>query len=184
MLTALPLLASLAAPAAHAEDTVALEAVLQARPQDGGAVGTSGGVRVGLGSLFVAGEGRALGAGVWIGRGTVGLDLFGGSEKLDLTVGGFAGMTGGLVPDLGASPTTGVEVGLGVNAGRFSARYRRAMGLTGAWTGALSEDELRAGWRFGEARRLYAFGQAVALRASDPAASDAVGLGAGLSCSF
>jgi hypothetical protein len=147
-------------------------------------VGTGGGVRVGLGSLFLAGEGRALGQGAWIGRGTVGLDLFSRSETVDLTVGGFAGMTGGLVPNLGATPTYGVELGLGVNAGRFSARYRRAMGLTGAWTGALSEDELRAGWRFGEEQRLFAFGQAVALRASHPDATDAVGLGAGLSLSF
>lgn len=181
---ALPLLAALLAPTAHARDAVTVEAVLQARPQDGGAVGTGGGVRADLGGLFVAGEGRALGHGAWIGRATAGLDLFGGSELLDLTFGGFAGMAGGLVPDLGATPTYGVELGVGLNAGRFTARYRRAMGLTGAWSGLLSEDEVRLGLRLGEERRVTAFGQAVSLRSQDPAAEDATGLGAGVAFAF
>ena len=183
MLTPLTLLMALSSADARAGDALSLEAALQAHPTAPGSVAPAGAVRIGVGRLTAAGEGRALGEGAWIGRATGTVDLLGRSDRLDLTVGGFAGLAGGLASGSGATPTYGIELGAGLHLGRFEARYRRAMGLIGPLSGALSEDELRAGIRVGEDRRALVFGQAVHLRAPADGVST-TGLGAGLALRF
>lgn len=177
---AIPLLAALTT-TAHADDTLSIEALVQTNTQ--GEVAPGGGIRLDVGSLFLAGEGRGLGAGDWTGRATAGIDILGGSDRFDLTVGAFAGMTGGVVPEFqDPAGTWGFEAGIGANLGRFNARYRRAMGMSGPLAGTLSEDELRVGWRLGEDQRINVFGQAVHFRAGD--ADGITGLGGGMALAF
>jgi hypothetical protein len=166
---------------AQADDTISVEALLQATPQ--GDIVSGGGASFELGRLFIAGEGRGLGDGAWSGRATGGLDLLGRSDRFDLTLGLFAGMTGGLVPDIDSpSGTWGVEAGLGAHVGHFHARYRRAMGMSGPMSGMLTEDELRLGVGFGEEQRVRAFGQAVHFQPGAYEASTA--FGGGVSVAF
>lgn len=181
MFLTLGLVAALSA-TASAEDTFSMEGVLQARPDAPEALGAGLGLRAGLGALFASAEGRALGQGAWIGRGTAGLDLFGRRDSIDLTLGAFAGAVGGLEGPSAASSTFGVEVGAGVHLGRLELRYRRALGLRGPLSTRLAEDELRAGLRLGEEQRLSVFGQGVRLRAGE--ATSATGLGVGLAVVF
>ncbi len=177
---ALPLLAALSTTAA-ADDALSVEALVQTNTS--GEVAPGGGIRLDVGRLFIAGEGRGLGAGDWTGRATAGLDLLAGSDRFDLTIGAFAGMTGGVVPEFqDPAATYGFEAGLGASVGRFNARYRRAMGLSGPLAGLLTEDELRLGLRLGEEERFNVFGQAVHFRAGE--AEGITGLGGGLSVAF
>lgn len=167
---------------AHAEDTLSLEGVLQTRPEAPAAVGAGLGLRADLGSLFASAEGRMLPRGTWIGRGTAGLDVLGGSDVLDVTVGAFAGALGGLSGATALSPTVGLELGAGLHLGRVDLRFRRALGLFGPLSTNLAEDELRLGVRLGEAQRFQVFGQGVRLRTEDE--SGAPGVGAGLALVF
>ena len=167
---------------ASAEDEFALEGILQTRPDTPSALGAGLGLRAGLGALFASAEGRSLGQASWIGRGTAGLDVFGRSKAIDLTLGAFAGALGGLDGPAPAAPTLGVELGAGVHLGRLDLRYRHAVGLRGSVSSPLTEEELRVGLRLGEDQRLSVFGQGVRLRAGSKAG--ATGLGAGVALIF
>lgn len=164
---------------ARAEDSVTIEAYGQQMFGDGAGLGL--GARVQPGSAFIAAEGRSIFGGHWIGRGTIGLDLFGGSEVIDLTGGLFLGTTGSWAP-VGLStvdPTAGLELGIGVNAGPVRARYRHANGFTGPLEEHLTENEWRLGFELG---RLQFFGQYLRF---NPGEEQAVGgFGAGASMTF
>lgn len=158
---------------------VTLEAYGQQMFGDGAGLGL--GARLQPGSAFVAAEGRGLVGGHWIGRGTIGFDLFGGSETLDLTGGLFLGTTGGWAPVglSGIDPTAGLELGLGVNLGPVRARYRHADGFRGPLEEHLTENEWRLGFELG---KLQLFGQYLRF---NPGEEQAVGgFGAGASMSF
>lgn len=166
---------------AHADDRLIVEGLVQSNAY--GEVGPGGGVRFDMGRLFIAGEGRSYGRDIWTGRATAGLDLLGRSDRFDLTLGGFAGLASGqpsVFPE--TQGTYGVEAGVAAHIGRVDVRYRRAMGMSGVLASTLSEDELRAGLRFGEERRLQIFGQAVHFRAGD--AEGVVAMGAGAAFAF
>jgi hypothetical protein len=166
---------------AHADDRLVVEGLVQANAA--GEVGPGGGVRFDMGRLFIAGEGRSYGRDVWTGRATAGLDLLGRSDRFDLTIGAFAGLAGGepsIFPE--TQGTYGFEGGVAAHMGRVDVRYRRAMGMSGVLAATLSEDELRAGVRLGEERRLQVFGQAVHFRAGD--ADGVVTMGAGAAFAF
>lgn len=165
---------------ARADDRLVVEGLVQANAA--GEVGPGGGARFDMGRLFIAGEGRSYGRDVWTGRATGGLDLLGRSDRFDLTVGAFAGLAGGgpsLFPE--TQGTYGFEGGVAAHLGRVDLRYRRAMGLAGVLASTLSEDELRAGLRLGEERRLQVFGQAVHFRAGDAEGVVTMGVGAAFS---
>ena len=178
MFAALSLLAALTAPA-HADDHVSVEGILQTRPDAPDSLGLALGVRAGLGALVGAAEGRALGQGAWVGRGTLGLDVLGRSDTLDVTVGGFVGALGGLDGLETATPTLGLELGAGLHLGRVDLRVRHALGLTGPLSGRLTEDELRLGLRLGEEQRLSVFGQGLRLRAGEEPGAVQLGVGMG-----
>jgi len=166
---------------ARAADRLVVEGLLQANAA--GEVGPGGGVHFDMGRLFIASEGRSYGRAVWTGRATAGLDLLGRSDRFDLTAGAFIGLAGGeptMFPE--TQGTYGVEGRVAVHMGRVDIRYRRAMGMSGVLAAALSEDELRAGVRLGEERRIQVFGQAVHFRAGD--AEGVVALGAGAAFVF
>lgn len=166
------------APAA-AEDRFTVEAYGQQMVGDGAGVGL--GARLQPGSAFIAAEGRGLVGGHWIGRGTIGFDLFGGSETLDLTGGLFLGTTGGIAP-VGFSavdPTAGVELGVGLNLGPVRGRYRHANGFRGPLEAHLTENEWRLGFEVG---RLQVFGQYLRFNPGEDQAMG--GFGAGASMTF
>lgn len=164
---------------ARADDRLVVEGLVQA--DAAGEVGPGGGVRFDVGRLFIAGEGRSYGRSVWTGRATAGLDLLGRSERFDLTVGAFAGLAGGQHPVFPETQGTyGFEGGVAAHLGRVDLRYRRAMGMSGVLAATLSEDELRAGLRLGEERRVQIFGQAVHFRAGGSAGVVTLGAGAAL----
>lgn len=134
-------------------------------------------------ATFVGLEGRSSVGGHWLGRGTVGLDVLGGSDTLDFTLGLFLGTTGTWEPvQIGMSstdPTAGFELGLGVNAGPVRARYRHADGFRGPLEARLTENEWRLGAEIG---RVQVFGQYVRFNPGDD--NPMGGFGAGASLSF
>lgn len=180
---ALLLTAALTSPSARAETDVTVEAYGQQVVGDGPGVGLGLAGRLNAGGpAFLAVEGRGAVGGHWIGRGTVGLDLFGGSETIDVTGGLFLGTTGSWAP-LGASvvdPTAGIELGLGLNVGPVRGRYRHADGFRGPLEARLTENEWRLGFEVG---RLQVFGQYVRFNPGDDSQRIG-GLGAGASLTF
>ena len=166
---------------ARAEDSVTLEAYGQQMLGDGPGLGIGARFEPGK-AAFLSAEARSVFGGHWIGRGTVGLDIFGGSETIDLTAGLFLGSTGTWVP-MGlstADPTAGFELGFGLNVGPVRGRYRHANGFRGPLEEHLTENEWRLGFGFGD--RLQVFGQYVRFNPGDQEAIG--GLGAGASLTF
>jgi len=99
---------------------------------------------------FLAVEGRTVFAEGWTGRGTVGLDLFGGSDAFDLTLGAFLGGHGTFgEPVVYVSPTVGFEFGLGLGIGPVRGRYRHVHGGSDVGSGlyGFAENEWRLGFR-------------------------------------
>lgn len=184
-LTTLALCSSLALAStpAWAETDLSLEAYGQQVVGDGPSVGLGLGARLqATRATFVAAEGRGTPGGHWIGRGTVGLDLFGGSETIDLTAGLFLGTTGSWAP-VGANvvdPTAGFELGLGLNLGPVRGRYRHADGFRGPLQSRLTENEWRLGYELG---RVQLFGQYLRFNPGDDSARIG-GFGAGASMTF
>lgn len=184
MLAATLLLASLlGSPTARAETDISLEAYGQQVAGDGPGVGLGLGGRLNAGGpAFLSVDARGAVGGHWIGRGTVGLDIFGGSETIDFTAGLFLGTTGSWAP-MGASvvdPTAGFELGLGLNVGPVRGRYRHADGFRGPLESRLTENEWRLGFELG---RMQLFGQYVRFNPGDDSARIG-GLGAGASLTF
>lgn len=145
----------LAVAPAHAEDA-SIELYLQGSPTGG--VGTGLGGRLEAGMPFVAVEAFGMSGGDWLGRATVGLDLFGKSDRFDLTLGLYLGSTGNwLVPSLSkATVTAGGEFGIGGRIGPLGARFRHLDGFRGPLEARLTQDELRVGWNFGERVEIFA----------------------------
>ena len=98
------------------------EAALHAMP---GGPTSSVGLSVESRHTFLALEGRGATDGVWAGRATAGLDVFGG-DNLDLTLGWFLGGWGDA--SMHGIPTGGFELGLGVAFGDLGLRYRHIRG--------------------------------------------------------
>lgn len=165
---------------ARADTDVTVEAYGQQLTGDGVGLGLAGRVQA-TRATFIAAEARSSFGGHWIGRGTVGIDLFGASETIDLTAGLFLGTTGSWVP-VGTNaidPTAGFELGVGLNVGPVRGRYRHADGFRGPLEYHLTENEWRLGYEIG---RLQLFGQYVRF---NPGVDQAVGgFGAGASMTF
>ena len=131
-----------------------------------------GGAELVQGRGFLRGEATGASGSRWIGKGTVGVDIFPRS-KFDLTVGLFAGTVGQYVlPAWDFRPLAGCELGLGTRLGPISARYRHAE----AFGGEIAQDELRATYHLGKA--IAVFGQATYLDPRDDMESTAGGVGA------
>ncbi len=99
---------------------------------------------------FLALEGRTVFEEGWMGRGTVGLDLFGGSDGFDLTLGAFLGSHGTFCePVVAVSPAVGFEFGIGIGIGPVRGRYRHIHGGSGGGSGlfTFAENEWRLGFR-------------------------------------
>lgn len=176
----LTLLATLLTFGAHA-DTFSAEAMVQATPA--GRIAPGIGARLEGGGMFLAGEARGYDATHWLGRATAGVDLF-GSDRFDLTLGGFAG-TAATFYEAGLAtaeldPTWGFELGLGTRVGPVHARYRRLDGFRGPLQAHLSENELRLGCTVLDS--VEVFGQYVTF---NPGEADRVrGMGLGASVTF
>lgn len=156
-----------------------VEGYAQALPS--GDVGAGAGVGLDAGMLFANVEARSSMEGIWLGRATGGLDVFGGSEAIDATVGVFAGAGGwgsSTTEQVGA--TGGVELGLGGRLGVVHARFRHVQGLFGPMQARFHEEEFRLGVALGE--DLEVFGQYV-LTGPEPVRSTG-GFGAGLALRF
>ena len=170
-------LAALTAPAAA--DDVSAEIFLQATPTQ--QVATGVGARLSAGSPFVGVDAIGYSDGEWLGRGTAGLDLFGGSEAFDLTLGLFLGSVGNWVePSLNAQFSAGFELGLGARVGPLHGRFRRVDGFTGPLEDRLTQNEARIGWIFGD--KVEVFGQYVNYTPRQDVTID--GFGAGASVRF
>jgi len=155
-------------------DEISLEAVLQATPT--GELASGLGARLDSGGAFLSLEGRGETEGFWIGRATGGIDLFGNSERLDVTLGVFLGTTGSTTyPTIETAGTAGFEVGLGANMGNLRARYRHANGFSGPLESHLTEDEFRVGYRAFNTVEL--FGQYVRFNPGEYDPIDGYGVG-------
>jgi hypothetical protein len=77
------------------------------------------------GAPYLSVEGRSLTSGQWVGRGTIGVDVLGRYDLIDVDL-GFTLATGGQwrEADFYAQPGLGFEAGLGVNLGRLHGQYR------------------------------------------------------------
>jgi hypothetical protein len=170
---ALVLAALLAAPAHAGDETVQLDASLQAMTVSSDAsageladatVDAAGetsaalalGLRLDAGRFYGSLEGRGIGGGLWTGRVAGGLDLLKRVDAVDIDVGLFGGAGGGFgdteAAMLELGPLMGVELGLGVNVGRFGARYRHSEGLSSSWR----EEEVRLGFDVLERTQIFA----------------------------
>ncbi len=169
------LLAALSNPAAA--DDISAEAFLQATPNQ--SVATGVGLRLSAGSPFVAAEGFGYSDGEWLGRATAGVDLLGGSDTFDATIGLFLGSVGNWQdPALSADMSAGYELGLGANVGPLRGRLRRVDGFTGPLEDRLTQNEVRLGWVFGE--KVEVFGQYVNYTPRQDVVIDGFGAGASL----
>lgn len=162
-----------------AADEISAEGYLQATPT--GELASGLGARLDSGGAFLSLEGRAQPEGLWIGRATGGVDLFGSSDRIDLTLGLFLGTTGStLDPSIETAGTAGFEFGLGGNFGPLRARYRHANGFKGPLESHLSENEFRLGYRV--LGNVELFGQHVRF---NPGEQETIyGYGAGLKVVF
>ncbi|NOY24827.1 MAG: hypothetical protein GXP62_03050 [Oligoflexia bacterium] len=165
----------LSGPAARADTDVILEAYGQQLTGDGLGLGLGGRVQA-TRAAFLSVEGRGTVGGTWLGRGTVGLDLFGGSETIDLTLGLFLGTTGSWDPLLAnpVDPTAGFELGLGLNLGPVRGRYRHADGFRGPLEYRLTQNDWRLGYELG---RTQFFGQYVRFNPGETRVVGGFGLG-------
>lgn len=178
-MTLAALLTLLSAPAS-AETDVQVEAFGTQLQDQHASVGLGLGARVGAGGpAFLAGDVRVSPHASWIGRGTVGLDVFGSSETLDLTLGLFLGTTGWTRPLAASSvdPTAGFELGFGLNPGPVRARYRHLDGFRGPLEARLTEDEWRLGIELG---RVQVFGQHTRFNPGEDPKERGFGAGASL----
>ncbi|MFT5683889.1 MAG: hypothetical protein ACI8RZ_004821 [Myxococcota bacterium] len=155
-------------------DEISVEAILQVTPS--GELASGLGARLDSGSAFLALEGRGEADGIWVGRATGGLDLFGNSERIDMTLGLFLGTTGSTsYPSIDTVGTAGFEFGLGGNFGNLRARYRHANGFSGPLENHLTEDEFRLGYRAFDT--VEVFGQYVRFNPGEHAVIDGYGVG-------
>lgn len=160
-----------------AADELSAEIFLQATPSE--QVATGVGLRLSAGSPFVAAEGFGYSGGEWLGRGTVGLDLLGSSEALDLTAGVFLGTVGNWVdPAMSLDVSAGLELGIGARVGPLHGRFRRVDGFRGPLEDRLTQNEVRVGWVFGD--KVEVFGQYVNYTPRQDLTIDGFGAGANL----
>jgi hypothetical protein len=163
------------------------EVYVQGLANGGAALGGAADLVQGMGFLKLDARGESYQH--WIGRGTIGIDLFPRS-RFDLTFGVFAGTVGHAVSidDEGIddalvedthwrfSPTLGTEFGIGTGFGPVSVRWEHARG---GGDERFTEDQLRVGFDIVR-RRFTTFGQVVYFDPeSDPGASG-FGVGAAL----
>ena len=143
---------------------------------DGMAAGLGAGLHGG-GGAFLNGEMRGSGDGLWIGRATAGLDLLGGCDDIDVTLGLFLGSTGYWNQvALGSTGTGGLELGIGGRIGDLHARYRHADGFRGPLEARLTENEWRLGYTVADTVEL--FGQYVLFNPGDDVRRGGFGAGA------
>lgn len=160
-------------------DEISAEVLMQASPQDG--LVTGFGARLDGGKAFLSMDGRGAAEGMWIGRATGGVDLFGDSERVDMTLGLFLGTVGDWGdPSVQMAGTAGFEFGLGAHIGPLHARYRHADGFRGPLESRLTENEVRLGYRMFDTVEL--FGQYIRFNPSEDLLVD--GYGVGLNVSF
>jgi len=160
---------------ANAAEEFSAEAFLQATPAEGLASGL--GARLDGGSTFLSLEGRGGMYGTWTGRATAGLDVFGRSDRFDLTLGLFLGTNGSTAePSIEAAGTAGFELGLGVHLGSLHGRYRHADGFRGPLESRLTEDEWRLGYRMFDT--VEVFGQYIHYNPGEYWVVDGYGVGA------
>ena len=156
-------------------DEISAEVLMQASPTEG--LVTGAGARFQSDGAFLSMEGRGAAEGAWIGRATGGLDLFGGSDRVDLTVGLFLGTTGDWGdPSIQMAGTAGAELGLGLHVGPLHARYRHADGFRGPLEDRLTENELRLGYRMFDT--VEVFGQYMRFNPGEAAPIEGYGAGA------
>jgi hypothetical protein len=162
-----------------AADEISAEAFLQASA--GGELTSGLGARLDSGGAFLSLEGRGETNGIWVGRATGGLDLFGNSERIDLTLGVFLGTTGSTTsPSVETAGTAGVELGIGGTLGPLHARYRHSNGFRGPLESHLTEDEFRLGFRVFDT--VEVFGQYIRFSPNELDVID--GYGGGLKVAF
>ena len=134
---------------------------------------------------FLAVEGRTVFQEGWMGRGSVGLDLFGRSETFDLTLGAFLGSHGTFhEPVVLVSPCVGFEFGIGIGIGPVRGRYRHIQGGSDAGSGiyTFAENEWRLGFRLPADVTVY--GQVMNTLQEHGEDVDRLGVGAGAQVVF
>ena len=165
-----------------ADNTLRLEVVSQGMSQD---ALLSGGARLDMGAPYVSVEGRSQLSGHWVGRGSLGVDIFEDWEGFDLELG--LSMSGGgdwYDRAVYAGPGVGFEFGMGVNVGRIHGHYRAITPFSDNPVGMVSMERR---WRLGVDvfDRLQLFGQGTVVNetagVTDWEKARAVGLGAALS---
>jgi hypothetical protein len=166
------------------------EVYVQGLRQGGAALG--GGANLVQGWGFLKADARGESYQHWIGRATIGLDLFPRS-RFDLTLGVFAGTVGHgggddvapiedgseVAMDDGRwhfSPTVGTELGIGTGIGPVSFRWQHARG---GGDERFSEDTVRVGFDLIR-RRLTTFGQVVYFDPDSDPGAGGFGVGAAL----
>ena len=126
---------------------------------------------------YIGLAGRVDPTGTWLGRASIGVDVFGGGDTVDLKLGLFLGGTGTLAdPALPGRPAAGAEIQFGLSFGRIYGYYRHLDGFAGPLEDRLTEDELRLGFRVSDAVRVH--GQYVVVNPGDTVARGGAGLGA------
>ena len=161
---------------AQAEDVTA-ELLLQASPQDGLVSGF--GARLEGDSAFFSVDGRGATGGSWIGRASGGVDVFGESERFDLTLGLFLGTTGSWDDAaIAMAGTGGFEFGVGTAVGPLSLRYRHLDGFRGPLESRLTENEFRLSFQM--LNTINVFGQYINFRPTSMVIVDGYGAGVGM----
>lgn len=161
-----------------AETQVSAEGFVQTI-EHGVALGAGGRLVQGPGFLSVQARGESHEH--WIGRGTIGIDIF-SKSKFDLTLGLFAGTVGRHIePGFALRPTTGFEFGIGTRIGPVSGHYTHAGAFDGFLEDELTENTWRLSWHFAD--ELAVFGQYLRFDPGETGPSSG-GVGAGAVLTF
>lgn len=187
----LSLALALTAPDAHAgscdggfgEETLSLELATSGMSAD---ALISGGARLDAGSPYFSVEGRSQASGHWVGRGSVGFDVFEDWEGFDLEL-GLSMATGGdwHRQVVYGGPGLGFEFGMGVNIGRIHGHYRAITPFSDEPVGqATMERRWRLGFDLLERAQLFGEGIVINEEAGVTEWEKARALGAGVKFTF
>ena len=165
---------------ASAGDHLVLDASLSGvSTTDHGSGATTGlalGARGDLLRFYGSLEGQAVSGDYWSGRASAGLDLLHRLDALELEVGLFSGMGGGLAnPSVSVAPLTGAELGLGLSLGRVGLSVRHSFELASSW----EADRVRLSVDVRERARVFGHYSRVT-PGLDAATRNAVGVGVAL----
>ena len=123
---------------ASAGDRLVLDASLSgvstAFDGSGPTTGLALGARGDLLRFYGSVEGQAVTGDYWSGRASAGLDLLHRMDAVDVEVGLFSGIGGGLAnPSVSVAPLTGADLGVGLSLGRVGLSVRHSVELASSW---------------------------------------------------